>query len=198
MGHQHPAGHSNHCHGWSLGGIPTPPLTAALPGCWLCSLPRQCWRTFLLSLFSTNSFLFSDRFTLYLFFSFCWEPKKPTTQYLPFKAGSENSFWMVFVFLFSYILDFSPKSQLFSLILSLWFYSKETDETHDPIRLVAISAQELKCWFSSVLYWQSHFSRFNQCFYWLFHLHWSLLDSAVLTNAGCYKGMQKCIILRVP
>lgn len=29
---------------------------------------------------------------------------------------------------FSYILDFSPKSQLFSLVLSLWFYNKEADD----------------------------------------------------------------------
>lgn len=29
---------------------------------------------------------------------------------------------------FSYILDFLPKSQLFSLILSLWFYNKEAND----------------------------------------------------------------------
>ena len=74
----------------------------------------------------------TDEFILYLFFSFHWEPKKSTTQYLPFKAGSESLFWMsLFLSLcscFSYILDFSPKSQLFSLILSLWFYNKEADD----------------------------------------------------------------------
>lgn len=62
---------------------------------------------------------------------------------------------------------------------------------HDPIRHVAISAQNLKCWFSSTLYWPSRFFHFNHYFYWLFHLRWSLLGSSVLTNVGCYKACRK-------
>lgn len=76
------------------------------------------------SIFQQTSFCpQTDEFILCLFFSFHWETKKPTAQHLPCKAGSQfilNDFIFGFVlFWFSYVLDFSPKSQLFSLIFSL-------------------------------------------------------------------------------